>query len=35
MPHAVVAPVRRQAAGGEEEGDVGHVGADAEPTQPA
>jgi hypothetical protein len=35
MPHATVAPVRRQAIGGEEEGDVGHVAADAKPTQPA
>jgi hypothetical protein len=35
MPHAVVAPVCRRAVGDEEEGDVGHVAADAEPTQPA
>jgi hypothetical protein len=35
MPHAVVAPVRRRAVGGEEEGDAGHVVADAKPTQPA
>ncbi len=35
MPHAVVAPVRWRAAGGEEEGDVGHVVTDAEPAQPA
>jgi hypothetical protein len=34
MPHAAVAPVRRRAAGGEEEGDAGHVIADAEPAQP-
>jgi len=33
MPHAIVAPVRRRATGGEEEGDAGHVVADAEPTQ--
>jgi len=33
MPHAAVALVRRWAAGGEEEGDVGHVAEDAEPTQ--
>jgi len=33
MPHAVVAPVRRRAVGGEEEGDAGHVVANAEPTQ--
>ncbi len=31
MPHVVVAPVRRRAAGGKEEGDAGHVAADAEP----
>ena len=35
MPHAAVALVRRRAVGGEEEGDVGHVAADAEPAQPA
>ncbi len=35
MPHVAVAPVRRQAAGGEEEGDAGHVVTDAEPAQPA
>jgi hypothetical protein len=35
MSHAAVALVRRQAARGEEEGDAGHVAADAEPTQPA
>jgi hypothetical protein len=35
MPHADVAPVRRRAADGEEEGDAGHVVADAEPAQPA
>jgi hypothetical protein len=34
MPHAAVAPVRRRAAGGEEESDAGHVIADAEPAQP-
>jgi len=33
MPHAVVAPDRRRAAGGEEEGDVGHVITDVKPTQ--
>jgi len=33
MPHADVAPVRRRAAGGEEEGDARHVAADVEPTQ--
>ncbi len=33
MPHAIVTPVRRQAASGEEEGDVGHVVADAKPAQ--
>jgi hypothetical protein len=33
MPHAIVTPVRRQTASGEEEGDVGHVVADAERTQ--
>ncbi len=33
MPHAIVTPVRRQAANGEEEGDVGHVIVDAEPAQ--
>jgi len=35
MPHAAVAPVCRQAAGGEEEGDAGHVAANAELAQPA
>ncbi len=35
MPHAPVAPVRRRVATIEEEGDVGHVVADAEPAQPA
>ncbi len=35
MPNAVVAPVRRRATGGEEEGDAGHVAANAEPAQPA
>jgi hypothetical protein len=35
MPHAIVAHVRRQVAGGEEEGDAGHVAADAELAQPA
>jgi hypothetical protein len=35
MPHAHVASVCWQAAGGEEEGDVGHVVVDAHPTQPA
>ncbi len=35
MPHAIVAPIRRWAVGGEEEGDAGHVTADAEPAQPA
>jgi hypothetical protein len=35
MPHAVVAPVRRRAAGGEKEGDAGHVTTDVEPAQPA
>jgi len=30
-----VAPVHRRAAGGKEESDAGHVGADAEPAQPA
>ncbi len=35
MPHAAIAPVRRWAAGGEEEGDARHVVADAEPAQPA
>jgi hypothetical protein len=34
MPHAAVAFVLRQAASDEEEGDAGHVAADAEPTQP-
>jgi hypothetical protein len=33
MPHAIVAPVRPPAAGGEEEGDVGHVATNAEPAQ--
>ncbi len=31
MPHATIAPVRRQAVDEEEEGDVGHVVVDAEP----
>ncbi len=35
MPHAPVAPVRRRAATIEEEGDAGHVVANAEPAQPA
>jgi hypothetical protein len=35
MPHAAVAPVRRRAVGDEEEGDAGHVAANAEPAQPA
>jgi len=35
MPHAAVAPVCRRVVGDEEEGDVGHVVADAEPAQPA
>ncbi len=35
MPHVVVAPVRRRAAGDEEEGDAGHVAADVELAQPA
>jgi hypothetical protein len=35
MPHVVVAPVHWRAVGSEEEGDAGHVAADAEPTQPA
>jgi hypothetical protein len=35
MPYAAVAPVRWRAAGGEEEGDVGHVVANAEQAQPA
>ncbi len=35
MPHAAVALVRRRAVGDEEEGDAGHVAADAEPAQPA
>jgi hypothetical protein len=35
MPHAVVALVRWWAVGDEEEGDVGHVVANAEPSQPA
>ncbi len=35
IPHAAIAPVCRRATGGEEEGDVGHVAADAEPAQPA
>ncbi|KAH9540622.1 hypothetical protein CY35_14G015100 [Sphagnum magellanicum] len=35
MPHAVVAPIRQWAVGGEEEGDAGHVAVDAEPAQPA
>jgi hypothetical protein len=33
MPHAIVTPVRQQVASGEEEGDVGHVVADAETAQ--
>ncbi len=33
MPRVIVTPVRRQATSGEEEGDVGHVVADAEPAQ--
>jgi hypothetical protein len=33
MPHATVAPVRRRAAGDEEEGDTGRVATNAEPTQ--
>jgi hypothetical protein len=33
MPHAAVAPVRRWAVGGKEEGDAGHVATDAEPAQ--
>jgi len=33
MPHAIVTHVRQQAASSEEEGDVGHVVTDAEPTQ--
>jgi hypothetical protein len=35
MPHAPVAPVRRRVATIEEEGDAGHVVANAEPAQPA
>jgi len=35
MPHVVVAPVHRRAAGGEEEGDAGHVVIDVEQAQPA
>ncbi len=35
MPHAAVAPDRRRAASGEEEGDAGHVVANIEPAQPA
>ncbi len=35
MPHAVVAPIRRRVAGGEEEGDARHVVAYAKPAQPA
>ncbi len=35
MPHAAVALVRQRAVGDEEEGDAGHVAADAEPAQPA
>jgi hypothetical protein len=35
MPHAAIALVRRQVAGGEEESDAGHVVTDAEPAQPA
>jgi hypothetical protein len=34
MPHDVVAPVCRRAAGGEKEGDVRHVATDVEPAQP-
>jgi len=34
MPHATVAPVHRRAAGDKEEGDAGHVVADAKPAQP-
>jgi hypothetical protein len=33
MPHAIVAPIRRRAAGDEEEGDAGHVAIDAKQTQ--
>jgi len=33
MPHAIITLVHRQATSGEEEGDVGHVVADAEPAQ--
>jgi len=33
MPHAAVTPDRWRAAGGEEEGDVGHVAADVELAQ--
>jgi hypothetical protein len=33
MPHAVVAPIRRRAASGEEEGDAGHVATDVELAQ--
>jgi len=35
MPHAIVALVRRQAGGGEEEGDAGHVVINAKLAQPA
>jgi hypothetical protein len=35
MPHATIAPDRRRAASGEEEGDAGHATADVEPAQPA
>jgi hypothetical protein len=35
MPHAAIAPVRRRATGGEEEGDARHVAADVELAQPA
>jgi hypothetical protein len=35
MPHAAIALVRRRVVGGEEEGDVGHVAADAELARPA
>jgi hypothetical protein len=35
MPHVAVAPVRRRAAGGEDEGDARHVATDAEQAQPA
>ncbi len=35
MPHAAIAPNRRRADGGKEEGDAGHVVADVKPAQPA